>query len=202
MLRIRVVYPGSEFFHPGSWVKKIPGSASASKNSSILSSRKYDRTSYLFWLCTGAQIRLIEFDKHHSHWRKSRSCSRAVWESLGGYSGVCRARLHSNSRPSCRLSTQGKLIEKGSWERCRARLYSDSRPSCRLSTQGKLLYKGSRERCQIRLHGDSRPSCRLSTQGKLIDKGKLREVRARLHSNSRPSCRLSTQVKPSDKGNS
>ncbi len=34
VLRIRDVYPGSEFFHPGSRVKKIPGpgSRSASKN--------------------------------------------------------------------------------------------------------------------------------------------------------------------------
>jgi hypothetical protein len=37
--RIRAVYPGSEFFYPGSRVKKIPdpGSGSASKNLSILS---------------------------------------------------------------------------------------------------------------------------------------------------------------------
>ncbi len=34
VLRIQDVYPGSEYFHPGSWVKKIPDpeSGSASKN--------------------------------------------------------------------------------------------------------------------------------------------------------------------------
>ncbi len=50
VLRTRDVYPGSDFFHPGSRVKKIPwsGSASASKNLSVLTqklfpcSRKYD----------------------------------------------------------------------------------------------------------------------------------------------------------------
>jgi hypothetical protein len=31
-LRIRDVYPGSEFFHPGSRAKKIPDPRSASKN--------------------------------------------------------------------------------------------------------------------------------------------------------------------------
>jgi hypothetical protein len=49
VLRIRDVYPGYEFFHPGSQVKNIPDPGSASKNLSIynpkklfLSSRKYD----------------------------------------------------------------------------------------------------------------------------------------------------------------
>jgi hypothetical protein len=41
LLRIPDVYPGSEFFHPGSQVKKIPdpGSGSASKNLSIFNSK-------------------------------------------------------------------------------------------------------------------------------------------------------------------
>jgi hypothetical protein len=48
VLRIRDVYPGSKFFHPGSRVTKIPDPGSASKNLSVfnpkifLSSRKYD----------------------------------------------------------------------------------------------------------------------------------------------------------------
>ncbi len=41
-LRILNVYPGSEFFfHPGSRVKKIPGSASVSKNLSILTQKLF-----------------------------------------------------------------------------------------------------------------------------------------------------------------
>ncbi len=41
VLRIRDVYPGSEFFHPGSRVKKIldPGSGAASKNLSIFNTK-------------------------------------------------------------------------------------------------------------------------------------------------------------------
>jgi hypothetical protein len=43
VLRIRDVYPGSEFFHPGSRIKKIPvsGSGSASKNLSIFNPKKH-----------------------------------------------------------------------------------------------------------------------------------------------------------------
>ncbi len=48
MLRIRDVYPGSEFFHPGSRVKKAsdPGSGSAAKNLSTLMPIKLLLSSY------------------------------------------------------------------------------------------------------------------------------------------------------------
>jgi hypothetical protein len=39
-LRIRDVYPGSEFFQPGSRVKKIADPGSASKNLSIFNSKQ------------------------------------------------------------------------------------------------------------------------------------------------------------------
>jgi hypothetical protein len=42
VLRIRDVYPGSDFFHPGSRIRKvsIPDPGSSSKNFSILTSKK------------------------------------------------------------------------------------------------------------------------------------------------------------------
>jgi hypothetical protein len=41
--------PGSEFFHPGSRVKKIPGSASAPKNLSILTQKIVTMLSEIFF---------------------------------------------------------------------------------------------------------------------------------------------------------
>jgi hypothetical protein len=45
VLRIRDVYHGSEFFHPGSRVKKIPDPESGSKNLSILTQESVSKLS-------------------------------------------------------------------------------------------------------------------------------------------------------------
>jgi hypothetical protein len=52
LLRILIVYPGSEYFHPGSRVKKIPDprSASASKNLSIFNPKiVFKALGNMFW---------------------------------------------------------------------------------------------------------------------------------------------------------
>ncbi len=63
VLRIRDVYPGSEFFRPGSWVKKIPDPHQRIRDflpkKSFIISRKYDPGRFYPW--SGSRLRIFIF---------------------------------------------------------------------------------------------------------------------------------------------
>ncbi len=70
MLRIRDVYPRSEFFHPGSRVKKIPDHGSGSKNWNIFNPKIVSKLSEI---CSGMFIPDLDFTHPGSRGQKGTS---------------------------------------------------------------------------------------------------------------------------------
>jgi hypothetical protein len=87
VMRIRDVYPGSEFFHPGSRVKKFPDPGSASKNLSIFNQKIVSKLSEA---SSGMFIRILIFTHPGSRGQKGTGsgCTGSGSATLEEYSTV------------------------------------------------------------------------------------------------------------------